>query len=164
MLKINTGFYPDAEKLLSAIAAMACYFGYREQYAPGGYDRGTNEPIDGKLTTSNERWEMMRSFDHSYPEELFGRVSWGWLSEALNTTPMIVAQSDRIKSKLLLLQAGDDQVVVPDAAKQFCSSITNSSLLIIPDAQHVIFMEKDSIRDQALEQIEQFFEGTIRSK
>jgi alpha-beta hydrolase superfamily lysophospholipase len=57
---------------------------------------------------------------------------------------------------VLLFQAGADQLVMPDGQDAFCAGAPNCRLEYFPDAGHEILMERDDIRNRALDLVRGF--------
>jgi lysophospholipase len=56
--------------------------------------------------------------------------------------------AEAIRTPLLIVGAGRDRIVDTSAAREFASRVPNATYLEIPQAEHEILMEKDSIRAQ----------------
>ncbi len=154
--------YSDAEENLLLLSYLACSLGYGEEYAPGETDYNFSKKKD-IYTSSEPRWSMMTSFVKSEPKAILGGISWRWLEESLRITPQLLAQADRVsKTRLLLLQAGSDQIIVNSAHDEFLKRLSPrvlASKITLPQAQHELLMEQDDIRERVLNEIDNWFDS-----
>jgi lysophospholipase len=104
---------------------------------------------------------MTHSIFKEYPETQMGGVSYHWLFESLKTLKNIQNSEYVLNTPLLLLQAGDDSIVKPGGQNQFCEVARNCRKIVFPSSKHEILMERDLIRDQALQMISEFFVATF---
>lgn len=156
MMRINTKPYP--EKIARAIVAVSKAIGFGKKYAIGKKDYHCNGTFQSnKVTGSSERWWMNNLICSQFPETVIGGPSNGWVNESLRETKMIRNNADKVKAKILMLQAGLDQIVINESQTDTCSKMQTCHLITFPNAQHEILMEQDTIRDSALQQIESFF-------
>ena len=156
MLRINTKPYP--EKIARAIVEVSKTIGLGRRYALGKHDDHCDSVFENnKVTSSQARWSVNNELCTNHPETIIGGPSSGWVNESLRETKSIRANAYKIKANVLLLEAGQDQIVVSEAETEACAQMQNCKLSIFPTAQHEILMEQDSIRDLAFQQIEAFF-------
>jgi len=128
------------------------------KYAP---DRGPYLPEEdtfekNDVTQSLPRFWANKFLFTRYPYLALGGPTARWVNQNLKATKNITSLAPKIKTPLLLLQAGKDQVVKPTRQNSFCQR-GDCELLTYPDSFHEILMEKDSIRDEALRDIRLFF-------
>ncbi len=133
--------------------------GRGEEYAPGqrGYD--ANAPFaDNQLTQSEIRWKLFRREFAENPAARLGGASVHWVKAALDAGEAAQARAGAIEVPVLLLQAGADSVVVPEAQQAFCDRLNQARpgacrLERIPGAWHELFIATDVYRRPALELI-----------
>jgi lysophospholipase len=97
------------------------------------------------------------------PALAIGEQSVGWLYRALQGSAEARARASAATDPILLLQAGDDELVMPAAQDEFCARAPHCRLLRFPGARHEILQERDSIREPALREIFQFFKQNRRA-
>jgi lysophospholipase len=152
MLRINTTPYPEAVATL--VVRLLHAVGLGAAYAPGEHDRDPEEPFEtNRITTSRARWQAIQELWNKHPEAVVGGPSNDWVLQTLLTTPRIREAASSLQSPTLILQSGQDRLVINEPAPQG----PNISTLTFPDARHEILMERDLIRDQALGEILGFF-------
>ncbi len=155
MLEPDTGKYRPLIAL--AYASSLRVIGKGEDWAPGekGYERSVFE--GNEVTGSKARFTMKQYlFDH-YPEFHLGGVTVSWIGSALGTNNHFAFKYRKIKTPLILLQAGDDTVVFTRRQNKLCKKAKSCTLVTYPTAKHEILMEVDSIRDDALKRSLHFF-------
>ncbi len=156
MLTINTK--PYATPIAKAITWLEIGAGRDEEYAPGKTDWDPGLPFEkNDVTGSPERFWMSGAVFRMYPETTIGGPSNGWVCRSLMATPRIVRRMKAIRTPLLMFQAGSDQIVKPKGENDGCAAAAHCTLVVVPGSQHEILMEKDAIRDPAIEAIDRFF-------
>lgn len=152
MFGINTGFYP--ESLLYGVAQAVSYLGGKESYFFG---QGDYQPISAQasvVTKSEYRYDMMKSVFTTY-NIATGGISFQWFIAAKNA--MYELDNFGLTTPTLILQAQHEQIVRNDSQHKICKQSSNCQLVVINDAYHEVFLERDHVRDQALQQITSFF-------
>jgi lysophospholipase len=152
MHEINTK--PYTEKVATYYSKLLNFLGKGGEYAPG------NKPYDtipfeiNPVTHSEARYFVESYLFTKWPHLAVGGPTVGWVHESLKYTK----NSDRLKIKtpVLLLQAGQDLIVKPGRQKTFCRP-SFCRLKVFPEARHEILMEIDQIRDEALRDVSVFF-------
>jgi len=156
MLRINTSPYP--ELLAHLVVKFFCIIGLGDHYSIGMHDHDPKEPFEGnKITSSKERWEAIQHVWQTHPEAVLGGPSNDWVDQAMNRTPIIRKHLSKIDSRILILQAGRDQLVMNPDQERASTQIPRARLMTFSDSKHEILTERDPIRDRALGQILKFF-------
>lgn len=156
MLAINTK--PYATPIAKAITWFEIGAGRDEAYAPGKKDFDPSLPFEkNDVTGSPERFWMSNAVFRMYPETTVGGPSNGWVFRSLMATPKILRRMKLIATPTLMFQAGRDQVVKTKEETIGCAAAVRCRLVTFPESEHEILMERDAIRDPALEAIDRFF-------
>jgi len=103
---------------------------------------------DNAVTSDRARFARNQSYLVAQNDIRLAGPTWGWLEAAyrsMNRT-MSKGYAEAITTPLLIVGAGRDRIVDTSAAHEFASRLPNGTYLEIPDAEHEILMEKDSIR------------------
>lgn len=79
------------------------------------------------------------------------------MSQALDKTSRIRAHKGAITTPVLILHAGKDAFVINPSRDELHKMFTNSRVILFPDSKHEILMERDSIRNKAMGEVECFF-------
>jgi lysophospholipase len=66
----------------------------------------------------------------------------------------------KVRQPMLIVAAGQDQVVSTPAIDEFSVRLRAGSHLIVPGARHELLMEQDRFRGQALAAFDAFVPGT----
>lgn len=163
MLAINTDPYPAW--LAHLIVGIAQAAGLGRHYAIGKHDFDPKDPFsDNKITHSLPRWQADREFKILHPKAVISGPSNGWVNTSLGETPKIRAKASSIQTRVLLLEAGEDQLVINQALTTASLTIPHCRLVSFPKSRHGILMESDPIHDQAMREIEYFFSGVKTHK
>lgn len=156
MLTINTK--PYAIPVAKTIAGAAMGLGMGENFAPGRKEYDPTAPFEGnEMTSSPARFWMTNAVYRSYPQTAVGGPSNAWVYRALGATPKIVRRMKGMTTPTLVFQAELDLVVKPKGQVKGCGSSAACELRVIAGSRHEVLMEKDPIRDSALEAIVRFF-------
>lgn len=84
--------------------------------------------------------------------------SYEWGREAINAGKFVISkkQAKKVKTPVLLFQAGKDTLVTPGAQKEFIKRISDGQLVIVPDIRHEIYRAPNSVLQPYLEMILNF--------
>ncbi len=147
MIDINSGNVPRwitnrLPKLMRLLAR-----GHR--YVPG-HGPYTAEPVgwQNKLTHDTERWQDEHHLIAENPDLRCGGATFTWIAAALGSIARLRAPgfAEAIKTPVLMLQAGDEQIVDNAASSAFAARLTNCRLEVIDGAAHEILKETDARR------------------
>lgn len=164
MMGIYLGPLPRwlADGLIATLDTGCRWLGREACYAPGQGGGYVEVPFeDNELTHSELRYRLFRELYRQQPELQLGGASLTWLQQALKAGDRTIASASRIATPLLVLQAGNDVVVDNRAQNRFCQALAHcqgGAPLLIKDASHELFIERDQQRQQALNAALSFFE------
>lgn len=156
MLAINTTPYPSgvAHAMVSFFEAI----GLGSFYAPGEHDYDPAATFDSnRVTSSIARWRATQATWREYPRAILGGASNRWVKQSMEATGKIRRQLSAIKTRILLLQAGRDQLVLNKPLQVASKRMQDCRLVNFPDSKHEILFERDTIRSHALQEIVRFF-------
>ncbi|PKH19582.1 lysophospholipase [Enterobacterales bacterium CwR94] len=136
----------------------------RERYALGtGRWRARPFAIN-ELTHSWQRYSRNLRFYADDPGLRVGGPTYHWVRESILAGEALLTNAGNINTPVLLLQAEDDKVVANLAQDRFCAAMAAAGKpleggkpKIIHGARHEILFEKDSMRAEALADIDAFF-------
>jgi lysophospholipase len=152
MLEVNTK--PYKEIIARYYAKALVLSGKGDDYAPG-QTPWSALPFEGNVFSHSEiRYGVEKFLFTTWPSLTTGGATAKWVFESLKATKKIDKLS--ISTPVLMFQAGEDQIVMPERQNSFCKSFFCEKV-IFPEARHEILMEKDSLRDEALRRIALFF-------
>ncbi|CAM3969952.1 Phospholipase YtpA [Vibrio aerogenes CECT 7868] len=154
--------------LRPVIRPLVRYLARRSGYAPG-YADYENKPFENNpLTHSRVRYQWFRNLYEQNPEIQIGGPSSQWIWQTLIALEQCHQQIHKINLPTLILQAGKDTLVNNFSQNKFFHKLlrTNpeSKFTVIPGARHELLFESDQYRNQALNEIIQFFETSIQEK
>lgn len=125
-------------------------------YFPGQADYHP-DPFKGNTLTSCEpRYQIFRNEYLTNPNCQLGGVTSKWLHEAYLAMHSINKYAGAISVPVLLLQAGNDQIVDNRQQNRIAGKLENCQVVQLENAKHELFMEIDEIRDTCLRELLQF--------
>ena len=108
------------------------------------------------LTSNQDMFHHLRSQIEIRPLLTLGGPSYGWLRAAVRETATLVDMPPPAHDALVLL--GDvERVVDPKAVRIICSEWNNAEIRKIPGGKHELLMEDESIRNNIIGQIAEFY-------
>jgi lysophospholipase len=145
-------------------AQMMRLLGFGNSYVPGGGGTAINTlPFAGNnLTSDAVRYARTVAILEAEPSLGIGSPTVAWLDSAFRVMREFAepAYAGRLRQPLLLVAAGQDQVVSTPAIGQFAVRLRAGSHLVIPGARHEILMEQDRYREQFWAAFDAFVPGT----
>lgn len=126
--------------------------------------RGADQPpseqafLSNPLTSDRERY--MRTVDtwKERPDLIVGKPTFKWAAAAMHA--MAYAATDRfplaVKVPVLMLAAALDKVVSTSTTEQLGLRMRTGRHMVVPSAQHELFMENDAIRAQVFAAFDAF--------
>lgn len=123
----------------------------------------SQEPFENNmLTTDPEMYAMMRDQLVAHPELSLGGPSFIWLREALQETKHLSLRAAPSLPCLTFL-GSNERIVNVERIHQRMETWKGGRLQVIDGAEHEILMEKQAIRDLALEDITRLFLGNAKA-
>ena len=159
MLGVNLGGVP------SWAARVLCDF---KVFGGNGKDRlltqGTFDPEESfsDASCSSEArhdYYMKKRREDESCQTSSGSYEWG--REAINAGKFVISkkQAKKVKTPVLLFQAGKDTLVTPGAQKEFIKRIPDGQLVVVPDIRHEIYRAPNSVLQPYLEMIFEFYDS-----
>jgi lysophospholipase len=133
-------------------------------YVPGG-DASVmmQRPFIGNLLTSDPvRYARNVAVLEAEPALAIGWPTVGWADSAFKVMREFVEPSypARIRQPILIIAAGQDQIVSTPAIDEFAIRLRAGSHLIVSGARHELLMEQDRYRMQVLAAFDAFVPGS----
>ena len=85
-------------------------------------------------------------------------ASFAWIRESLNISKEILKNAQKVKASVILFQAGEDNLVVPEAQEAFAKDATDCKIIKMPGCKHELYSETDEMREIYLLKILEFLE------
>lgn len=134
--------------------------GLSKRYALNGGPRNNEvEFEDNRMTSCPMRYHMSRHIEEIYPELVMGDVTYQWVHQAIIESRRAYRERRKINVPVLMFQAGQDDLVKKNRQDKFFRHIDNYKKVFYADAFHEILMEKESIRSNALKEVELFLKA-----
>jgi lysophospholipase len=157
MFRIKTA--PWSEPMARMLLGILHLAGLGASYAPGQQDWSPDEPfVKNQVTSSPEHWAETLEFRRSHPEALTGGASVDWVAQALDSTGRIRQRASSLGPESLILEAGRDELVIPQAPPHVGDK-PGPTVLLFPTSRHEILTEREPIRAQALRAILSFLKS-----
>ena len=136
--------------LTLAVARLNMLLGRAEAYVLGGAEQGiSDEPFEGnKVTNDPSRFKRCMDLLRAMPDLGLGAPTYeffdvSWMSMGMARQPDYLAG---IKTPLLVACGAEEQIVDNEAIAQMMPHLANGELVMVPESQHEILMEKDDAR------------------
>jgi lysophospholipase len=138
--------------------------GLGASYIPGG-DASVvmQRPFIGNLLTSDPvRYARNVAVLEAKPELGTGSPTVAWADAAFRAMSEFASPryALKVRQPMLIVAAGQDQIVSTPAIDEFSVRLRAGSHLIVPGARHELLMEQDRFRGQALAAFDAFVPGT----
>lgn len=169
MLSINFGPIPNfIAKIISYTSAEICtWFSDKACYTPGGKDYEEKGFEGNHLTSSQTRFYSTQQETQAFPETQLGDATMRWVATSISATEQAIMNANKINIPILLIQAGNDEIVTAKGQIEFFENVTYckfNSYLNIENAKHEILLERDELRLTALTRTFQFLTDTAQGK
>lgn len=123
---------------------------------------GPRDPMTNRLTTDPDRYQAMCTLIDDNPALVSGPPTFGWVRCVLSTAASLRANAETpLAIPTLMLAAGRDSVVSTLATDRFARTAPGGGLVILPDARHQLFLERDEIRNAAFAAFDAFVASAI---
>ncbi|MBQ1311082.1 MAG: alpha/beta fold hydrolase [Blautia sp.] len=158
MLELNSGGKPV---WAAALAAKACILlGGGAKYMPGSVPFSGKPDFENSCAASSERYTYWLEQQKNNPLFQMCITSFSTAYSFLKLTKEALKPENcrRIKAKVLLFQAGMDNMVMPGGQERFIRQIgERGRLIMMENVKHEIYMSKDQELDFYLKMIFRFF-------
>lgn len=138
--------------------------GMATSYVPSGTAGAldTKPFVGNPLSSDPVRYERTVSIIESEPALAIGSPTIGWVDAALRAMTSFdeLNYAERLRQPILIVAAGQDQVVSTPLIGQFATRLRIGSHLVIHGARHEILMEADRFRLQFWAAFDAFVPGT----
>ncbi len=160
MFAINT--FPLPQVLVGWLTDKAITLGMGDNYVPGG--KGYNfKPrfVFNLYTSSLPRFTFTRNMVQDNPQLALGSPTIRWLFEAAQISQRLLKGAEKISIPILLLQSGRDKLVRNNMHIEFCKRAVECEIHPIAGARHELLIERDELRNQALQHITDFLQKQL---
>jgi lysophospholipase len=159
---------PMSHRMCHQMADGLTMFGFGKRAVPGDKTRyRQDQTFEGNsLTSDRERFNRNLSVLQARPELAVEVPTVGWLKAALDAIQRVGREpfAPRVRVPILMLAAGDDQIVSSKAVEELAIRLRAGSQLVLRGARHEILQERDTIREQFWAAFDAFVPGVLMSK
>lgn len=134
--------------------------------APGqqGWRREGPDGVQAGLTHDPTRGKVQAAWMLANPDLRMGGRSLGWYAAFFEATAAAERDSRKVAVPTLMLEAGEDGVVVAAPQGRFCAAMTACEETRYPGARHDLHMESDAFRRPWLAAIVDFTRARIEAR
>ncbi|NSX54292.1 alpha/beta hydrolase [Parasulfitobacter algicola] len=152
---------PAMRPIAWSVSWLARHIGLGGKYTPG------TEPVpyvmsapfaDNTLTRDRDMFDHMRSQLSQHPDLSLGGPSMQWLNEALREIVRMSAAPAPDLPTLCIL-GSNERIVDPERVKKRMEHWTKGELLIMPEAEHEVMMEREEIRNKVFDSATALFDA-----
>jgi lysophospholipase len=127
----------------------------------GKYNDDYNS-FEGNTLTGNEiRFDRMVDAFNKNPKAKLGGASYQWVHKSCQQFEIVFDNIDKIQTPFILFSAENEQIVNPNAHQQFIDAAKklgkNCKAYKVENAQHELFIEKDTQRIETVTEILDFY-------
>ncbi len=155
---IAKGLFNFVNWLTTLVTDQNPYFLGSEDYSPTPFS-------ENQLTSSKVRYQQFRHEYDSNPDLQIGGVTFGWIRSSINAIDTAFDKLYLVKSPVMVLQSGNDEVIDNQAQNAFCKQLAllgnpcvNQVPIVIEGAKHELFIESDPMRAEVLEKVFTFLD------
>ena len=159
-----------ADTLSCPLAKAAAGLGFASSYVLRGGGYQPKSFADNQYTRSALRYERLLKQMAQASEAQLGSPTWGWTAQACDAAQRARSQGARLRTPVLVLVAGADQIVHADGARTFCAGVAEVAAatgcdgrgggpVVVDGAQHELFIETDDKRGRAVGEALRFFQA-----
>jgi lysophospholipase len=151
-------------KTIKYISGALHYLGLGSSYMVGSSKPRETQPFIGnKLTSDPDRYNRNSQLYEQYPLLGLGGPTITWVNAACRAMEAVAdpAFQANVQVPVLIVAAGNDQVVSTPAIEQYVEGLRSGALLTIDGAKHEILQERNSLRDQFMAAFYAFVPGSV---
>jgi lysophospholipase len=108
------------------------------------------------VTSDEARFARTQKILVEQPDLRLAGATWSWLAAALRSMRWLKKQAPHITTKLLVIGAGQDRIVLTPQTRAFTARLPNARYLEIAGAGHELLMEQDAMRAQWWQAVDAF--------
>lgn len=158
MLMVNYGKIPDP-----VVDALVVYTKVKhdtdDEYAPGQHAYTGKDEFEKSSCLDRDRYEYqmsLRAADKHY--QTWGGT-WAWARAAKEGTERAVRNAGKVKTPVLLCQAGKDTMVRLKGQDLFDERCDQVTLVVYPDSKHELFNSDEKTRTQYYADLKAYFKA-----
>lgn len=163
MVDIQTQGLPKT--LARQMAKFAKAGNYLDRYVPGGHDWVDGKPSfsENICTSDIERFGVMPELFRRNENLQIGDPTYGWVFHTFASIDILNQEAylKKIKTPVLMQVSGDEKVVVRAAQERAASLMQDCKSVLIPEAMHEIWMERDVYRGAWLREVLEFMKNKV---
>lgn len=163
MFGIDTGVFPLG--IAQTLSYGTCSSTSAEGYTIGHGDYDPEAAFEDNLVTHSEvRYQLKMQMFDDHVDLRVGGASWRWVCESLWAAENVQRLGRHTPTRALLLQAGDEQRVLPDDQTSWCDEAPGCQQEVFDSAYHELYAEADEHRNEALAKTVRFFDALLEAK
>ena len=152
LFEMKTGSYPPA--FAYAILKMMKIMGKGEDPVFAKPVDDSNSYVGTHSLVRAKKKDQQRDL---FEDEKVNDPTNSWVLSSLEATWKVQRNAKDLKTPMLILQAGQDELVSNRGQDKVCSEAQYCEKVVFPTAHHEILLEQDAIRNRAIDTIKSFF-------
>jgi lysophospholipase len=155
---VAVSFRGNAAWLVAVVTAAQTLLGRGSHWVWGMEARDPHkQTFATQMVTSDEaRFARTQKILVEQPDLRLAGATWSWLAAALRSMRWLKKQAPHITTKLLVIGAGQDRIVLTPQTRAFTARLPNARYLEIAGAGHELLMEQDAMRAQWWQAVDAF--------
>ena len=157
MIQLSTG--NTAPIILKIIVALSYLPFVKKNYLPGYHDYDHSFKYPKCSAISKARYTYQYNKREREPHYQTNGCSFGWSRECFNVSKKILKNASLVKIPVIIMQASEDDLVVPEAQNVFTDLVPSCRLVRFEGSRHEIFNATDEIILDYYHQVFEFIES-----
>ena len=159
MHKMNLGkFKPWQTKLISAIMKA---IGKGNDIIPGQKEFDGVNVWETSSSASKARYDFQFNKRLEVPEYTTYGGTYAWINASIKATDKLTANASKVKTPVLLCEAGKDKLVDNEGHKLFVDATDNTTYKIFPECKHEIFNGVQEAREEYWECVFDYLDSQL---
>jgi lysophospholipase len=159
MLELNCGIIPCF--LVSAILWTGNTLGMRRKYVPGHGKFDGVSYFETGCCQSKARYDDILGKRMQNQNYQTNGATVAWVLASMKAIKVLQKNADKVKTPVLLFQAGCDTLVKPGGQNRFAQRSQNTQMVIMPGAKHEIYYADRKTRESYYQKIFEFIGKNI---
>ncbi|MDD6505746.1 MAG: alpha/beta hydrolase [Lachnospiraceae bacterium] len=160
MLAMSAGKAPEWVILL--LADVARMFGRDTKFVPSMHGFDNIYDFSGSSMLSEQRYSYVFRLRQETPQYQTYGATYGWTAASVRGLRRIRREAKKVEIPVLLMQAGKDHMVLPEAQEEFARKTKNTQVVRFAESKHEIFNAQEKDRNLFFTKIFEFFKEYSR--
>ena len=132
--------------------------GWQTKFVPGKHGFDNTYAFDTSSALSEQRYAYIFNLRQQNVRYQTYSATYGWTKAAMEACKKALKNAGKVENPILVTQAGQDTMVLPEAQETFVKRAKNATLLCFPDSKHEIFNALEPVRSSFFDSVFSFYE------